>query len=425
MAFSSCGGKTPESGSQSETRKEDKEFVYNYGFEESVRPFWQSDVIYNEPILLLDSGDGNAANGKLMCDVEEIYSVRDYSQKREWKRGVDWDYVDGKIVRVGDSDIPYFTTENMHGRDLYRRSYGDNGEIIKTPFDAHAPYFQTVSGEDTVIYTETPLIFEYQIFVTYRYKKGAYTGPVQQYLGDSLPLFENKIRKGEKIKMLLLGDSLSCGGSSSSNLKSEPYLKNWYELFADAVSAASGAEASMDNSYSVGGQISDWSLSPSGESLGNIDLNKAQAAVLKENPDLVLIGWGMNDGTWHEKKETLVENIIKIIDSITFVAKRKIEFLVIGTCMANDNGSCYVLENGIRKPLYNWHPYYSKILSEWLKDVESTIFVDMGEIHRYAIANKKYEDMTVNDVNHPNDFVVRMYAMNLASSVIRDFGKIK
>ena len=423
MMATSCGGNKPASDSQSEP--EDKEFVYNYGFEESVRPFWQSDVIYNEPILLLDSGDGNPASGKLMCDVEEIYSVRDYAQKKEWVRGVDWDYVNGKIVRVGNSDIPYFTTENMHGRDLYRRSYDENGNVVRTPFGVEAPWFQTVSGEDTVIYTETPLIFEYQIFVTYRYKEGAYKGPVQQYIGDNLPLFENKIRKHEKIKMLLLGDSLSCGGSSSSNLKCEPYLKNWYELFADAVSAASGAEATMNNSYSVGGQISDWSLSSSGETLGNVDLNKAQAAYLKEDPDLVLIGWGMNDGTWHEKSETLGENILKIIDSITFVAKRKVEFLVIGTCMANNNGSCYVLENGIRKPLYNWHPLYSKSLAAALEGVESTIFVDMGEIHRYAISNKKYEDMTVNDVNHPNDFVVRMYAMNLASSVIRDFGKQK
>lgn len=421
MLTTSCAGDNPESSSQSVAEKE--EFVYDYGFEESVMPFWLSDVIYNEPILLLDDGDGKAAHGRLMCDAEEIYSVRDYSQKREWVRGVDWDFVDGEVVRVGNSDIPFFTSENMRGRDLYRRSYGENGEIVRTPFDASTPYFQTVSGEDTVIYTETPLIFEYQIFVTYRYKKGAYRGPVQQYLGDGLPLLENKIRKGEKIKMLLLGDSLSCGGSSSSNLKCEPYLKNWYELFADAVSKASGAEVVMDNSYSVGGQISDWSLSSSGEKLGNINLNKAQAAVLKEDPDLVLIGWGMNDGTWHEKSQTLAENIIKIIDSITFVAKKNIEFIVIGTCMPNNNGACYVLENGIRKPLYNFQPLYGESLKNSLKDVESTIFVDMGELHRYAIENKKYEDMTVNDVNHPNDFVVRMYAMNLASSVIKDFGK--
>lgn len=242
MLTTSCAGDNPESSSQSVAEKE--EFVYDYGFEESVMPFWLSDVIYNEPILLLDDGDGKAAHGRLMCDAEEIYSVRDYSQKREWVRGVDWDFVDGEVVRVGNSDIPFFTSENMRGRDLYRRSYGENGEIVRTPFDASTPYFQTVSGEDTVIYTETPLIFEYQIFVTYRYKKGAYRGPVQQYLGDGLPLLENKIRKGEKIKMLLLGDSLSCGGSSSSNLKCEPYLKNWYELFADAVSKASGAEES-------------------------------------------------------------------------------------------------------------------------------------------------------------------------------------
>ena len=145
--------------------------------------------------------------------------------------------------------------------------------------------------------------------------------------------------------------------------------------------------------------------------------------MLKEKPDLILIGWGMNDGTWHENQDLLAENVLKIIDSITFVYKEPVEFIVIGTCMPNDNGACYVLDSGVRKPLYGFQPTYSASLAEMCASVDNAVFVDAGEIHRYAIANKKYEDMTVNNVNHPNDFVIRMYAMNLSSAVIRDFGK--
>lgn len=412
-------GKEP----QTKEPEQERPFEYSYGLREMTMPFWQSDVIYNEPILLLEETPGGISSGKLMQAPEEIYSVRDYSLKKEWKRGVDWEYQDGKIVRLEGSDIPYFTEENLHGRDLMRRRYGENGEIIKEPFGVENPTFQTVSGEDTVLYTETPLIFEYQIFVTYKYNPETYTGPKQAYLGDKLPLLEKKIRNGEDIRMLLLGDSISCGGCSSSNINSEPFMKNWYELFADTVAEASGGNVHMDNSYSVGGQISDWSLSSSGEVQNGIALNRAQSAVLKEEPDLVLIGWGMNDGTWHESPDLLGENILKIIDSITYVAKKPVEFIVIGTCMPNNNGACYVLDSGVRKPLYGYQPTYSASLSQVCDMVENAIFVDIGELHRYAIANKKYEDMTVNNVNHPNDFVVRMYAMNLASSVLRDFGK--
>ena len=91
--------------------------------------------------------------------------------------------------------------------------------------------------------------------------------------------------------------------------------------------------------------------------------------------------------------------------------------------MPNNNGACYVMDTGVRKPLYGFQPTYSESLGKMCEMVDNAVFVDMGEIHRYAIANKKYEDMTVNNVNHPNDFVIRMYAMNLASAVIRDFGK--
>lgn len=397
--------------------KEEK-FVYNYGFNEIVEPFWTSDIIYNESVLLLEETVGGVASGKLMVEPQEIYSVRDYSLKREWVSGKDFEYKDGKLIRLEGSNIPYFTQENMHGRQLKRRSYGENGEIITTDFPD--TFFQTVSGEDTVIYTENPIIFEHQIFVTYKYKKGAYTGPKQEFLGDKLPLLQNKIRKGEDINILLLGDSISCGGCSSSNINSEPFMKNWYELFADAIAAKSGGKVNMNNSYSVGGQISEWSLSAS----TTMGLNRAQDAVKTQDPDLVMIAWGMNDGTWHDNRNTLASNVQKIIDSINFISDKRLEFMVLGTCMPNDNGACYVDDkSGARTRLYNHQPYYAPQLKEMVKETESTIFVDMGAIHNYSLINKKYADTTVNNLNHPNDFVVRMYAMNLASSVIKDFGK--
>ena len=117
-------------GKQPQEEEKEQPFEYNYNFERQIMPFWQSDVIYNEPVLLLEESAGGIASGKLMQNPLEIYSVRDYSLKREWKRGVDWEYQNGKIVRLANSDIPYFTAENMHGRDLMRRSYGENGEII-------------------------------------------------------------------------------------------------------------------------------------------------------------------------------------------------------------------------------------------------------------------------------------------------------
>ena len=133
-----AGGCQPQRENNTE-KPEEKPFVYDYGFHEQVMPFWQSDVIYNEPVLLLEETPGGVSSGKLMLEPAEIYSVRDYSLKREWKRGVDWEYRDGKIVRLDGSDIPYFTEENLHGRDLMRRSYGENGEIIREPFGGGKP----------------------------------------------------------------------------------------------------------------------------------------------------------------------------------------------------------------------------------------------------------------------------------------------
>ena len=44
---------------------------------------------------------------------------------------------------------------------------------------------------------------------------------------------------------------------------------------------------------------------------------------------------------------------------------------------------------------------------------------DVGAMHQELLAaGKKYLDMTGNNVNHPNDFIARIYAMSLLSLLI-------
>jgi len=46
---------------------------------------------------------------------------------------------------------------------------------------------------------------------------------------------------------------------------------------------------------------------------------------------------------------------------------------------------------------------------------------DIGSMHQDLLtAGKKYLDMTSNNVNHPNDFIARIYAMNVLSLLIKE-----
>ena len=44
----------------------------------------------------------------------------------------------------------------------------------------------------------------------------------------------------------------------------------------------------------------------------------------------------------------------------------------------------------------------------------------MGGMHKFFLQNKKPADMLANNINHPNDFLIRMYAMNLLATLIQE-----
>ena len=44
---------------------------------------------------------------------------------------------------------------------------------------------------------------------------------------------------------------------------------------------------------------------------------------------------------------------------------------------------------------------------------------DMTAVHQYLLQSKRFIDMTANNVNHPNDFLVRAYAQLVCTMLIQ------
>jgi len=54
--------------------------------------------------------------------------------------------------------------------------------------------------------------------------------------------------------------------------------------------------------------------------------------------------------------------------------------------------------------------------------------IGMVDIHRVQLSlmeRKRFVDMTGNNVNHPNDFMVRVYAQTVSAALIENFGGAK
>lgn len=130
--------------------------------------------------------------------------------------------------------------------------------------------------------------------------------------------------------------------------------------------------------------------------------------VTKYNPDLVVIGFGMNIG----KHGALDQYEQDIRDMIADVRKQNpnAEFLLVSTTLPNPDCNGWTSNQ----------PYFQQSLKEIVKDTKGTALVPMTSIHQYLLQHKRYDDMNGNGVNHPNDFLARVYGQAICQTLIEN-----
>lgn len=84
-------------------------------------------------------------------------------------------------------------------------------------------------------------------------------------------------------------------------------------------------------------------------------------------------------------------------------ANNEVEFILVGTTLANPE----TYFDGKQ-------PLYIDELMDLAQENEGTAAADMTRVHAELLTHKAFRDMTGNNVNHPNDFLVRWYAQFLA-----------
>ncbi|OGO79989.1 MAG: hypothetical protein A2Y21_09675 [Clostridiales bacterium GWC2_40_7] len=88
----------------------------SYNFDEIMKPFWQSDIMYNESVLML-SENGNPAAAKLLFKPLKILSIRNSYLDTEYVAGEDWIYEDG-LFAVKNSKEAANDEENEGMEDI-------------------------------------------------------------------------------------------------------------------------------------------------------------------------------------------------------------------------------------------------------------------------------------------------------------------
>lgn len=339
-----------------------------YALDKYMQPYWEGNVVYNESFMPLKNEDGEIEPISLMYDIGAIVSVKNSKLNKVYEEGTDYILEDGKLKILDSGSIPTVEYDYMYPNAQVASMNPDNVQPHRT--------------KGYMYFAEGSTFHYLQLAITY-VPKGNWEGPIQMSKSDKLPKTMEKLQKGEELKLVVYGDSISVGANSSKFINTAPYCENYFEMVVHSLEEQYNTKIVWEN-LSVGGVSSSWGV------------DNAQELVADKKPDLVFIAFGMNDGS-SGISATAFQNHIKKIMEIVRASNPDCEFVLVAPMVQNIDWPTNAMQNLYVEPL---------------NELETTgcAVADVTSVHEYLLTRKRYVDMTGNHVNHPNDFLVRLYA---------------
>jgi len=354
---------------------------YEYNRNLFVQPFYEGNTVYFETALFINE----ESVCSLTFPITKIIRVLNYGLQIEYEEGKDFLIIDGKIKRLKGSKIPFIKNE-----DYYLDQPNDNNVILKitnsdiTRKFPNAKYFR---------YGEADTFTKYQIAVIYEHEQ-EWKGCKPLYQGNKLGNFLNNLKNKEKTTLLFYGDSITFGYNSSGTEMGgniAPYAESYPKMVHGFLEDYFKTRIEYVNT-SLSGMNTPWALE-------NVEQN-----VNKYNPDLVVLAFGMNDGGMDPKDyEKWLHKIISKMISYN----EKVNIIVVSPTVPNID--C------------NWFGNQDKFINV-IRNINyvNVAYVDMTTMHLDLLkTGKKFADMTGNNINHPNDFLARIYAQSILKTIIK------
>ena len=333
-----------------------------------LHDLYDDDIAYRESVLFIRDERG-MAHAKLLHEAFEIIKAENVSGKRVWEEGRDFIVEGDTVALTKDTTIPSF-------------EYG----FPRSEKPTSESNFKHINGGWFCHYPEGELQ-ETQVFITYKIKKRS-----KIYCPERSSRLQNVSRlmkSGSPIKLVVYGDSISAGRNADPKSGVDEYFPMWSEQLKELIEMRCVSNITLINT-AVGGTKSEWGLA------------NFEEYVLKYEPDLLILGFGMNDGTARVAPERYYNNIKTMVEATS----NNTDVVLISTILPSPKAAT---EEGISFLGYQrqYGDYLKKLVGNRV-DV-----FDMMEIHKDLLKHKKPEDLLENNINHPNDYLVRWYAQGL------------
>ena len=345
-----------------------------YDLNSYMTPIWEGNTVYNESVMFVGKDD----KAPLLYTPSEIISVRSADLLTEYREGIDYTLEDGKLVLCEGSSIPVMAESE------YYPANGSAYGCFASNLGASRPYVRWGEGDT---------FFKYQVFVTYRHED-SYRGFVPKGQSNQFPKTLEKLKNGEDVTIVYYGDSITEGYNTSGYIGSAPYAERWSEMSANYLGKLFDNSKVTAINTGVAGKDTVWGA------------QNFQARVLDYDPDLVVIAFGMNDGG--------VDPLI-VAQRLINMAKKAVnagsEVLLVATMLPNKEAAGF---------WGNQHGFEAALLKMLADKKLSYPVVQMSSLHASLLETKPYYHMTGNNINHPNDFLARLYAQSIVEAIVGD-----
>lgn len=256
------------------------------------------------------------------------------------------------------------------------------------------------------LYCVSAFLFEKQIAVSYTYDTKQVASEKIQYTtyqGDKLPKTVQKLKNNKDLKVLFYGDSIFSGCDASSMYNRAPFMPYMHKLIEAELQKNTKGKVQVDN-IAVGGWAVQHGLAAlSGGVKDGPDYSKSY-----QGYDLLILSFGMNDA--NTSKDKFKADTKAIVDKIK-AANPNLEVILV-SCM-NPN------------PRIGWD-VNQKYQGGWLKEIAAeskysgyTAVVDFYAVHKSILQYKTFASTTGNNINHPNDWLIRVYAQNILAAILK------
>lgn len=343
-------------------------------------PFWESETVYEETILLVERKEGGFEGKKLMYPIEEVVQVTTFSKDKIFISSKDYYVENGEIFFLKNDDIPYIPYNEFY--------LNKPGSLRVSSIKEQGKFLRIEDGQ---------FFNQYYLLVTYKTREKKFFPKPEKYADKSKGIIA-KLQNREPLNFVFYGDSITTGVNASGYFGNSSKTPVFSQMIVKALREYYDYIGQNDIAH-INTAVGGWT------SINGIE--NLQERVLDKHPDILFLGFGMNDGGGSPSDAFELQFYERMVYIVRTVKEHYKECFIILASPMLPNSDAFNVDDAY--PVLSNQQQCAKMLEQIANENENVVFVDVTKYFSKIAERKDFHDMGDNMV-HPNDFIARLYA---------------